>query len=284
MTFFYSLLHNTFLQNALLAGVLLSIAGGIMGSYCVVKKITSLSGSISHSIIGGIGLFIFLKYNLNQGWADPLLGALLSAILSALLIGFTHLKYKSNEDVIISAIWSLGMAIGVIFASFTPNYTVELSNLLFGNILWITGADLIILLVLDLLIVACVIIFYRKFLIICFDEELAILQGLQVKTLYFLLLSLIAISVVLLIQIIGIILMLALLTLPAAIASIFTKKFSHMLLLSIILCCLLNLSGTIVSYELNWPPGPSIALLSAALYLTLLLKKKKKIILSHRRE
>jgi zinc transport system permease protein len=272
MSLINALLHNVFLQNALLAGLLLSICGGIMGSYSVVKKITSLSGSIAHSIIGGIGFFIYLKYNLNQSWADPLLGAFLAAIISAFLIGLAHLKYKSKEDIIISAIWSIGMAIGIIFASFTPNYTAELANLLFGNILWTTQSDLIILALLDVLIILCVSIFYRRFLVICFDEELAILQGTKVRALYFLLLSLIAISAVLLIQIIGIILMIALLTIPAALASLFTKRFFSMMILSIFLCALFNFSGTICAYELNWPVGPTIALLSAAAYLFFLPK------------
>jgi zinc transport system permease protein len=169
------------------------------------------------------------------------------------------------------------MAIGVIFISLTPGSTGELMNFLFGNILWVTKADLFSLLFLDALIIFFVGIYYRSFLAICFDEEQATLRKIPVQKLYFLLLCLVAISTVLLIQIIGTILVLALLTIPATIASLFTNRLKTMMILSILVGAALNFAGLEISYELNWPPGASIALLAAIFYMSLLFLKGKNL-------
>jgi zinc transport system permease protein len=206
-----------------------------------------------------------------------MLGAFLAAIGSTLLLGWVHLRFRQREDALIAAIWSTGMAIGVIFISLTPGSTGELMNFLFGNILWVTKADLFSLLFLDALIIFFVGIYYRSFLAICFDEEQATLRKIPVQKLYFLLLCLVAISTVLLIQIIGTILVLALLTIPATIASLFTNRLKTMMILSILVGAALNFAGLEISYELNWPPGASIALLAAIFYMSLLFLKGKNL-------
>ncbi len=276
MNFLTDLFNNPFLQNALLAGILISLAAGIMGSYAVVKKITSLSGAISHSILGGIGIFAFLTYKNPVWYFSPTIGAFLAAVISAFLIGFVHLKYAQKEGAAVSAIWSTGMAIGVIFISFIPSSNVEFSEFLFGNILFISKFNLLMLLVLNLIILAAVTCFYRPFLAICFDEESAKLQKIPVKTYYLLLLSLISLSIVLLVQIIGVILVIALLTLPPTIATLFSRRLYMIMIISTILCVLLNTGGICLSYTLNFPPGATIALLAVVAYaLALLIKKKK---------
>lgn len=275
-SFFQALLHNSFLQVALIAAVLSSIASGIMGSYVVIKRISSLSGSISHSILGGIGFFLWLQYNHSQAWADPLYGAFLSALLAALLIGYIHLKHRQNEDAIIATIWSAGMGIGVIFVSLIEGYKADFSAFLFGNLLFISEKNLWMLLVLDGVILLSTLLFYKKFLSVCFDEEQAKLQGIKISLYYFFLLGLIAISIVLLIQTIGIILVIALLTIPPTISLLFTKKLPKVMMLSCLIALLINLIGIYLSYEKGLPPGATIAILACAAYgLALIIKKKQ---------
>ena len=268
-------IDNIFIQTALLASLLASFASGIVGSFVVVKRIAFIAGSISHSVLGGMGLCLFLQRTFEISWLDPLLGAFAGAIASALLIGWIHLNYRQREDAVIAAIWSTGMAIGVIFLSLTPGTNVELMNYLFGNILWISTRDLILLGGLNILVLFIVAIYYRKFVALCFDEEQALLQGVAVKRLYLLLLCLVAISIVLLIEIIGTILVIALLTIPATIANLFTHRLHRMIGAAIALSALFSFLGLGAAYSLNWPPGATIALLAAIGYLLSLPLKRK---------
>ncbi len=252
---------------ALAAGLFASIAAGVIGTYVVVKRIVFIAGSIAHSVLGGMGLFLFLKRSYGIEWLIPIQGAFLFAIGSALLIGWIRLHYKEREDTVIAAIWSTGMAIGVVFVSLTPGYNVELMNFLFGNILWVSSSDLWMLLGLDVLVLVLVAIFHRRFLAICFDEEQALLQGVPVKSLYLLLLSLVAISVVVLIQIVGAILVISMLAIPAAIAGSITHRLSTMMWIAVLLGWIFTLLGTTIAYQLNWPLGATIALTAALVYL-----------------
>ncbi|MES2273263.1 MAG: metal ABC transporter permease [Chlamydiota bacterium] len=272
-------IDNIFIQTALIASLLASFASGIVGSFVVVKRIAFIAGSISHSVLGGMGLCLFSQRKFGIVWLDPLLGAFAGAIVSALLVGWIHLNYRQREDAVIAAIWSTGMAIGVIFLSLTPGTNVELMNYLFGNILWISTRDLILLGGLNTVILAIVAIYYRKFVAICFDEEQALLQGVAVKGLYLLLLCLVAVSIVLLIQIIGTILVIALLTIPATIASLFTHRLYWIMGAAILLSMLFSFFGLAAAYSLNWPPGATIALLAAVVYLVSLPLKRKTFLL-----
>ena len=270
------LFSNPFFIMALLAGLGSSIAGGVVGSYVVAKRIVFISGSISHAVLGGMGIALFLRRTFDWMWLQPIYGALVFAILSALLIGIIHLHYKEREDTVIASLWTSGMAIGIIFLSLTPGYNVEVLNFLFGNILWTSLADLRALFLLDALIFTLILFFHRKFLAICFDERQAKLQGLHAKTLYFILLSLIAITVVLLIQVVGVILVIAILTLPAAMANIWTQKFSYMMVLGAIFGMVFNFLGIVLSFYLNWPPGSTISLVATGGYfLSLALKNQR---------
>lgn len=268
-------LDNIFLQMALWAALLASFASGVIGSFVVVKRIAFIAGSISHSVLGGMGFCLWLQRSYQIAWLDPLIGAFAGSIASALIIGWIHLNYRQREDAVIAAVWSTGMAVGVIFLSITPGTNVELMNFLFGNILWINPTDLWMLAALDGVILLLVALYYRRFLALCFDEEQALLQGVAVRRLYLLLLSLVAVSIVLLIQIIGTILVIALLTIPALVASLFTKRLHVMMGVASALCALFCLLGLSTSYALDWPPGATIALLSALIYLTALSLKKR---------
>ena len=261
-----SLLSFPFLVSSLLAGIASSVTSGIVGSYVVVKRIVFISGSIAHSVLGGMGFFLWLKRNYRLDWLDPLYGALIAAILSALLIGWIHLKYREREDTVIAAIWSTGMALGVIFVSLTPGYNVELMNFLFGNILWISQTDLTLLIALAVFVILITFLLHQKFQAVCFDETEAELRGISAKKYYLILLNLVAISVVILIQVVGAILVIAMLAIPAAVASHFSKRLSQMMVLSVIFGAFFTAVGLIISFYLNWPPGATIALVAAIAY------------------
>lgn len=246
----------------------------MIGSFVVVKRIVSISGSIAHSVLGGMGICLWLKRTYALSYLTPLHGALGAGLLSALAMGWIHLKYKEREDTVIAAIWATGMSIGVIFIALTPGYNVELTNFLFGNILWVSHSDIQWLLVLDAFIAVIVGLFYRKFVAICFDEEQARLQGLRVHALYLLLLCLVAISVVLLIQVVGAILVITMLAIPAAIAGTMTHRMSKMMGIAILLGMAFTFLGMGLAYEVNWPPGATISLLAAFIYSLRLYKTR----------
>lgn len=267
-------LTNHFLKMGLLASLSASIAGGVIGSYVVVKRIVFISGSIAHSVLGGMGIALYLKRVYHIDWLEPIYGALVAAILSAFLIGWIRLYYKQREDTVIAALWAFGMSIGVIFISLTPGYNVELTSFLFGSILWTSTADIYMLLTLDALVLIATLLFHSRFLAICFDEDQAALQGQRVKALYFLLLSLVAITVVLLIQVVGAILVIAILSLPAAIANTFTHRLSKMMGIAVLIGVLISILGMSLSYFFNWPPGATISLTATALYLLNLIRRK----------
>lgn len=262
---------------ACLAALLASLASGTIGPFVVVKRIVFIAGSISHSILAGMGLCLWLERAQGILWLSPIGGAFAAAVISALLIGWIHLRYRQREDAVIAAIWSTGMAIGVIFLSLTPGNNVEMMNFLFGNILWIEPKDLCLLGGLDLLLLLIVAFKYRPFLALCFDPEQATLQGVAANRLYLLLLSIVAITIVLLVQIIGTILVLSLLTIPATLAGLFTRKLFSMMVVATLLSILFSLLGITASYTLDWPPGATIALLAALCYLGALFLKKKNL-------
>jgi zinc transport system permease protein len=265
--FFEALKSNPILLASLFAALLASVSSGIIGSYVVVKRIVFISGSIAHSVLSGIGLSLWLERVQGVTWVSPLGGALVAAVLSALLLGWIHLHSREREDSVIAALWSIGMAIGVLFIAQTPGSNVELSNYLVGNILWVTPHDLKVLALLDLVILLVVFKYHRKFLILCFDENQAALQGVRVKALYLLLLVLASITIVLLIQVVGVILVMTILTVPAAIAGLFTFQMGRMMLVACLLSALFCLLGNVAAFSLDWPIGATIALISGLAYV-----------------
>lgn len=276
ISFLEALRTNPLLLSAVIAGLASSVVSGIIGSYVVVKRIVFISGSISHSVLSGIGFCLWLERAKGIEWISPLEGALIAGILSALIIGWIHLHYRQREDSVIAALWSIGMAVGILFISQTPGFNVELTNFLIGNILWVTPTDLYILYGLDLFILVCVFCLHKKFLAICFDEEQAHLQGLPVNALYLFLLVLTAVTIVLLIQVVGIILVMTMLTIPAAIANLFTSRLSVVMFIAILLSCLFCFGGTALAYHLDWPGGATIALVAGAAYVATLGCQRRK--------
>ncbi|MEM7027557.1 MAG: metal ABC transporter permease [Pseudomonadota bacterium] len=268
MEFLSALSEFRFLQHAVLACVLASIGCGVIGSFIVVKRISFLTGGIAHSVLAGMGAAYFYS-------ASPLIGAIVAAVISGLLIGWIHLQHKEQEDVLIAAFWSCGMAIGILFLSVTPGYNVDLMSYLFGNVLLISVNDLIMMLVLDILIIGICFIFYKQLLASVFDEEFARLRGINTHFYYLLLLCLISLSVVLLIQLVGVIMVIALLTLPAAIANQYTRSLHKMFVIAALICLVLSLSGLMISFEPDLPAGSVIVLLTCISYFLSLFFRKK---------
>lgn len=267
LEFIKAFLKYGFIQNAIMAGLLASVASGIIGSYVVIKRITFVSGGIAHTVLGGMGIAYFFGF-------DPLIGAIGAAVISAVLLGLVNLKAKQHEDTLIGALWAVGMAFGIIFMSLTPGYNVDLMSFLFGNILMVTDPILRVLVALDLFILTIVLIYYRQFKLICFDEEHARLQGLPVEFLYILLLNLIALTIVILIKVVGLILVIALLTLPSAISALFTHKLGQMMIVSSGLSLAFTWTGLAISYGLDLPSGAVVVVLTGLAYLLALVFKR----------
>ncbi len=270
-----------FMQTALIAGLLASIAFGILGSIVVVKRISNITGAISHCILGGIGASLFFQTNYGIEWFNPILGAVLAAVISALIIGFVTLYANQREDTIISAVWVIGMSIGLLFIAKTPGYNTNIMSYLFGNILMISQGDLTALIIVDTVVLILTVLFYQKILAVCFDSEFAMLRGVKTKMYHLILLVIISVSIVFLIRIVGIVMVIAMLTLPAAIAGEFVKKLWKLMFLSIVLCAFYNTIGMFISFHLDLPAGATIIFLFGLSYLLSLLIKRIKISLGH---
>jgi zinc transport system permease protein len=255
-----AILQYEFMRNALIAALLASIACGIIGVYVVVKRIVFISGGIAHAAFGGIGLSYFLG-------VDPILGVVPFSIASALSMGIVGRRTKIPEDTSIGILWAIGMALGILFIGFTPGYAPDLFGYLFGSILTVPTSNIITMLILNAAIIVIVIALYREFQAISFDEEYAKAMGLHTERLYLLLLCLIALTVVLLIRVVGVILVIALLTIPAALSKQFTHRVSSMMLLSIGLCALFTIGGLWLSYIFDLPSGATIVLFSGTMFL-----------------
>jgi zinc transport system permease protein len=256
-----------FLRYALLVGLLSSVALGIVGSYVVTRRITYLAAAISHCVLGGIGAAMYLQRRWDQAWCDPMYGATVAALLAAVLIGLVSLYARQREDTVISAVWAVGVAIGLMFFYLTPGYADPMSYVLYGSIWLISRRDVWMVAVMDALVVLLGVGFYPKLLAVCFDEEFAQLRGVRVKSHYLLLLCLIALTVVLLVRVVGILLVIALLTLPAATAGHFARRLWQMMALATVFCTLFVGSGIAISYRGDFPTGPVVVIIAGGAYL-----------------
>lgn len=255
-----------FMRQAIVLGLVASIPFGTIGSLVVARRITYLAAAIAHAVLGGIGFALFANYQLGWNWIHPLTGALFAGLLAALLMGWVSLKYKAQEDTLIGAIWSLGMATGLLFIFKTPQY-IDPMAYLFGDILMISTFDIGLIALLTVLVVGLVTVSYRPLVALCFDEEFADLRGVKTKPLYILTLCLTAVTIVLLVSTVGIVMVISLLTLPAAIAGLFSRKLWHMMIGASGVCMVITFVGTWLSYSIDFPTGPVIILLAALTYL-----------------
>ena len=253
-------LQYTFFQNALIATFLVSIAGGIIGTYIVVKRMSLISGSIAHTVFGGLGLSYYLGIN-------PLIGATFFSLIAATSIALIRKYARNRMDALLSALWSVGMAIGLIFIFITTGYTTDLFTFLFGNILLVNSFDLILIFALDVIVITATFIFFNVFKAVIFDEEAAEVRNIPVTKPYIILFSLISLTIVMVIKVVGIILMIALLTMPAATAQLFNKTVKSIMFWAFILTLVVTVGGLFASLILNFPTGPIIILFAAAMYI-----------------
>ena len=253
-------LQMGFMQRALLAGVLVSIACGVIGTFVVVNRIVFISGGIAHAAYGGIGLGYYLKLN-------PVWGAIVFSVASALGMGWVQRRTRQRADTIIGVMWAIGMAIGIIFVDLTRGYVVDLMSYLFGSILAVPPGDLIVMAVLDAVIVLLVTLFYKELLAISFDETFATVENVPVDAIYMVLLCMIALTVVMMMRVVGLIMVIAMLTIPAAIAGQFVRGLKQMMALSALLGVLFTTAGLWLSYALNLTSGATIILVAGSAYL-----------------
>ena len=249
-----------FMRNALYASLLVGVACGLIGTLVVLNRIVFLGGGIAHAAYGGIGL----AYYFGQ---DPMLGAILFSILSALGMGLVHLRTKARSDTLIGVMWSIGMAIGIIFVSLTPGFKADLMSYLFGSLLAVSGADLRLMAVVVVLVIAFVVLLYRSLQAISFDETFSTVRNQPVAVLYLVMLVMIGLTVVVAMRVVGLIMVIAMLTIPPATANLFLKDMKGMMLLSIGLGWLFSTVGLIVSFALNLQAGSVIILVASLSYL-----------------
>lgn len=255
----FALFNFGFFRNAFLAAFIASVTCGIIGTYIVSRRIVFISGGITHASFGGIGMGYYFGFN-------PIAGAIAFGILSALGIEFFTKRANLREDSAIAMLWSLGMALGVIFIFLTPGYAPNLMSYLFGNILTVSKNELIYLLILAVFIIGFFLIFYRMIIFVSFDEEFALTNNAPVRLFNALLISLVALTIVLNIRVVGIILVMSLLTIPQAIANLFTKRFDIMMIYSIVFGFLGSLTGLTLSYIYDIPSGAAIIFTLVVLY------------------
>ncbi|MBQ9431992.1 MAG: metal ABC transporter permease [Kiritimatiellae bacterium] len=266
-----------FLRNACLAALLAAVAAGPVGSIVVVRRSTYLAGAVSHSVLAGIGLSLLLSRRFDIHLLSPTAGAMTVAVVTALLLAWLSNTRKFRPDTVLSAVWTCGMALGVTFVAATPGYQSDLMGYLFGSILLVPNSDLVWMAVMDLAVVATVTFCYNKLLAISFNAELAELRGVRTwayETVYHLLT---AVTVVLLVRVAGIVLAVALLTLPAATAGLLTRRLNRMMAAAAALGAAFSLAGIALSYQFDCPPGATIVELAVLAYLLTAMFRRKKL-------
>lgn len=253
------ILQYTFFQNAILGAMLTSIICGIMGTYIVTRRLVFISGGITHASFGGIGIGVLTGIN-------PIISAMVFAVMSAFGVQWMKNKADVREDSAIAMFWTLGMSIGIICCFLSPGFMPDLPSFLFGSILTIGTADIWLLGILTIIVVTIFIILYREILSVAFDNTFAQSQGLPVTFIEYMMMALIAMTIVSTLRMVGIVLAISLLTIPQMTANLFTYSFKKMILLSILVGWIDCLAGLAISYELNVPSGASIIFVSIMVY------------------
>lgn len=269
MQFFHDLGESPFLVRGLIAGLLASLACGVIGPYVITRRIVFLSGAIAHMAVGGIGAALFLSTLFPQtfGWLLPVHGAIASALAAAVVIAIINQRVSERMDTLIGALWAVGMAVGLLLIKFTPGYQGELMTYLFGNISFVSSTDVTVMAVLDVVIVVAALVFHKRLLAICLDEQQAELQGIPVLGTNIVLLCLVALTVICLTQIVGLILVIALLSLPAATAAHHVSRMGAMMAVATLLCVLITSLPRMAIYGTRISAESAIVLAAGAVYL-----------------
>ena len=274
MQFLADIFKYDFLQRSLLAALLASIACGILGAYTLVRRNSYMIGAVSHSLLGGIGLARYLCVCTGLSFATPILGATLSSLLAAVIITVLPNFKNIRSDTVLSAVWTLSVATGICLVGAIPGYAEDLNSYLFGNILLITNADLIFMAILDSIIVLAVLAFRTRFAVFCFQKEMLTLHGLSPFWTELLLNLLSSLAIVLLVQLAGIVMALALFTLPVAAAAHIKKRLNSIMLLGGVFCFASTVLGLAISYAPEWHTGAVTIFVAAAFYIITALIRK----------
>lgn len=254
------ILQYDFMRHALAAGLLASVICGIMGALVVVNRIVFLSGGIAHASYGGIGLAFYF------GWSY-FLGTIGFSLVAAAVMAAVSLKAKHRADTIIGVIWALGMACGIVLLDLTPGYNVDLMSYLFGSLLTVPASDLWIMLTAAVVIAGLVAFYYKDLLALSYDEEFARIRGVPVRNLYFMMICMLAVTIVMVIQVVGLILVIALLTIPPFIVEKYVKSLFWMMAGSALLGAIFTMSGLWLSYAYNITSGASIIMVAGSAFL-----------------
>ncbi|HPA57989.1 MAG TPA: metal ABC transporter permease, partial [bacterium] len=246
--------------NAVFAALLASVLCGISGTFVFVNRITFIAGGIAHAVLGGVGAAVYFGF-------PPFSGAVAAALVFALVLGIIKFKASQHEDTVIGALWALGMSVGIIFIYLTPGYSVNLLSYLFGNILLVSTDDIVVLAVLGFAVITVAAVLYRQLKSVSFDLEFSILRGVKGFAVYTMMLVMIALTVVVLMKIVGLILVIAFLSLPAATAAVFTKRMGKIIVVSSVLSFIFSFSGLFVSYNFDLPTGATITAVAVVIYL-----------------
>lgn len=255
-----AIIEYQFMRNAVLAGLMASVVCGVMGVIIIEKKLVMMSGGIAHTSYGGVGLGYLLGF-------EPIIGAFAFSVLAALGVGAIKRRGMARSDVIISLFWSLGMALGILFIALMAGYPPDLSSYLFGSILSVTRLDLKFIAALTAVVLVAVLVLFADWKAYLFDDEFAGIIGVNVAFLEYLLMVLIALTVVVLIRVVGIILVLALLTAPAATAALITVRLKSRMVVATLLGAAYTLGGLWLSYEIDIASGAAIVIISVLCYL-----------------
>ncbi len=270
--FFSDMAVNELLLRGLLAGALASVACGLIGPYVVTRRIVFLAGAIAHIVVGGIGAVIFAKHRFAPALdgLDPLHGAVVAAVLAAVLVGLVQHYARERLDTLIGALWAVGMAVGILLLKYTPGYQTEIFSYLFGNVSVVSRPDLWLLASLDVAIVGTLLLLHKRLKALCLDEEYAGLQGVSILGTNLVLLALVSLAVVALIRVVGLILVIALLSLPAATSRHFVHRLGALMAWSTILCLLLTSVPRAAVYGTRVSPESAIVLAAGGLYIAAL--------------
>lgn len=271
MDFFYDIFRYEYLMNALLAAVFAGITCGIVGTYVVARRMVFLCGGVTHASFGGLGIAVYMG-------ANPIAGAMVFAVLSALGIEWAGDRGRIREDSAIGIIWSVGMAVGALFMSLTPGYTSgDLSSYMFGSIVTVTTRDVATLGVLTLFCIVGALLWWRPVMYLAFDRDFSASQGIATRAASYIMAVIVALTIVLSIRVMGIVLLLSLFTIPAVTANAMTKSYAAITRWAAVLAVAGAVVGLFISYNLEVPPGASIIFtLTIALIVVKLLTLRSK--------
>lgn len=267
--FFQDMADNPFLLTGLLAGLLAGVASGVIGPYVVTRRLVFLVGAVAHIAVGGLGAAIYLasRFPAALGALRPIHGAALAAVAAAIVLAYAHDRVGERIDTLIGALWAIGMAAGILLIKLTPGYQTELMSYLFGNIVFVPWEHVALMAALVVVILIVTLLYHKRLLAICLDAEQAELQGVGVLATHRVLLVLVALSVICLTQVVGLILVIALLSLPAATAAHHVSRLASMIWIATALATLYATIPRILVYGTRLSPEPAIVLAAGGVYL-----------------